>query len=309
MENTLPLHKRLNIYQKERFPLISHGIMIAAFTFSAISYSRICREVEGFISITDFLIGVFTCFCYFALLRIFDEFKDQEDDALYRTYLPVPRGLVSLQELKFLGFTIAVVQLAVIAVFQTQMLGLYVLIMFYLLLMAKEFFIPEWLKKRQLVYIVSHMMIIPLIDLYSSGLDWEISGQRVHLGIAWFMLVSFINGLVLEIGRKIRTEESEEEGVISYTKLYGRKNATWIWIGLMTATLIAVLSAMVYAEYSMYALIIIPAIYVTCIIPAISFNINPTIKKSKMIEIASGVWTVLMYLSLGAIPMIKNLLS
>jgi 4-hydroxybenzoate polyprenyltransferase len=283
--------------------------MITAFTFSAISYSRICRAAEGFIGLQDFLIGIFTCFSYFLLLRIFDEFKDQEEDALYRTYLPVPRGLVTLTELKYLGFIIAAIQLSIILLFQVEMLGLYVIIMVYLLLMAKEFFVPQWLKKRQIAYITSHMMIIPLIDLYSSGLDWEIGGHNSHFGIAWFMLVSFINGLVLEIGRKIRTKESEEEGVVSYTKLYGTNKAIWIWLGLITATLISVMGAMVYAGYGLKPMMIIPCIYVLCIAPAISFKLKPTIKKSKLIEIASGIWTVLMYLSLGAIPMIKNLIA
>ena len=101
--------------------------------------------------------------------------------------------------------------------------------MTYLLLMAKEFFVAEWLKKRQLAYIFSHMMIIPLIDLYSSGLDWKMSGHSWHLGIAWFMLVSFINGLVLKFGRKIRTKDSEEEGVVTYSKLYGIQKAVGKW--------------------------------------------------------------------------------
>ena len=100
VQNTDPFYKRIFQYQKERFPVLGHGVLISAFTFSAVSYSRICRGAEGFIPIKDFLIGIWATITLFMLVRIFDEFKDKEDDAKYRSYLPVPRGLVSLKELQ-----------------------------------------------------------------------------------------------------------------------------------------------------------------------------------------------------------------
>ena len=49
---------------------------------------------------------------FFLQLRIADEFKDYEDDARYRPYRPVPRGLVSLRELAWVGVGAAAIQLA-----------------------------------------------------------------------------------------------------------------------------------------------------------------------------------------------------
>jgi len=46
--------RRFLTYQKERFPFLAHGVMISAFTFSAVSYSRICRGEEGFIPLEIF---------------------------------------------------------------------------------------------------------------------------------------------------------------------------------------------------------------------------------------------------------------
>ena len=45
-------------------------------------------------------VGVATSFGLFFLLRLFDEFKDAEDDAKYRPYRAVPRGLVTFGELR-----------------------------------------------------------------------------------------------------------------------------------------------------------------------------------------------------------------
>lgn len=308
-QNSLPFYRRFLIYQKERFPLLVHGVMIAAFTFSAISYSRICRKEEGFISIADFLVGIFATITLFLLVRIFDEFKDREDDAKYRSYLPVPRGLISLHELKIIGWTVGLIQIAIIAIFQTQMLYLYLIVIAYLLLMAVEFFVPKWLREHQLIYITSHMLIIPLIDMYASGLDWLMDGASPHWGLAWFFAVSYMNGLVLEFGRKIRTPEAEEEGVISYTGLYGTKGGVIIWIGLLFATLCLAIGAAFYADFGRNASFVLIPFFALCATAGVTFILNPSIKKSKYIEYASALWTALMYLSLGGVPMLKILLK
>ncbi|MDQ6763693.1 MAG: hypothetical protein M3015_13830, partial [Bacteroidota bacterium] len=99
-ENSSSFFTRFYAYQKERFPFLAHGLLVASFSFSAISYSRICRGASGFVSASTFLMGIFITITLFFLVRIFDEFKDAEDDAKYRSELPVPRGLVSLHELK-----------------------------------------------------------------------------------------------------------------------------------------------------------------------------------------------------------------
>jgi len=306
--NKLSLFRRFLIYQKERFPFLAHGIMIAAFTFSAVSYSRICRGGEGFIETSDFLIGVFATVTLFFLVRIFDEFKDKEDDEKYRKYLPVPRGLISLKELKTIGWVVGILQIAVIAIFQFQMLYLYMIVIGYLILMGVEFFVPKWLKERQIIYITSHMVIIPLIDIYASGLDWLLGGDSVHWGLAWFFAVSYMNGLALEFGRKIRTPESEEVGVVSYTSLYGTKGGVVIWLLIMFVTLSLAIGASNYANYGSIAYIILIAFYALCAIPGVLFIRKPTVKLSKWIEYASAIWTALMYLSLGGIPMLKSLL-
>lgn len=308
-DNKLPFWRRFLIYQKERFPLIGNGLLISAFTFSAVSYSRICRNVEGFISWKDFAIGIFATITLFLLVRIFDEFKDREDDAKYRSYLPVPRGLVSLSELRKVGLVVGVLQIAVIAIFQLPMLWLYAMVLVYLLLMAVEFFIPNWLRKRQLAYITSHMVLIPLIDIYASGLDWLLDGASAHWGLAWFFAVSYVNGLVLEFGRKMRTPDKEEDGVVSYTGLYGLKGGPIIWVFLMAVTLSLALGASHFANYGQLAYVVFASAFVLCAAPGIWFILSPTQKGSKLMEYASALWTILMYLGLGGIPMISSWIS
>ena len=156
MNQTQPLHSRFWIYLTERFPLHSHGILIAAFSFSAIGYSRLCQQLPNFIDLKAFLVCIFNTVSLFFLLRVFDEHKDAEDDAKFRSELPVPRGLISLKELRNIGLTVFVFQLIISAVTFPKMLPLYAVVIAYLLLMGKEFFMADWLKKHQFWYVTTH---------------------------------------------------------------------------------------------------------------------------------------------------------
>ncbi|MFT5859926.1 MAG: 4-hydroxybenzoate polyprenyltransferase [Flavobacteriaceae bacterium] len=308
-EKTLPFLKRFWIYQKERFPIVMNLIAVVVFTFSAISYSRICRGVDGFVAWETYLIGCFATFTLFFLVRVFDEFKDKEEDAKFRSYLPVPRGVMSLKELRNIGIIIGIVQIAVIAYFQLNMLYLYVIVLAYLCLMGVEFFVPTYLKPRQILYITSHMFIFPLLDIYSSGLDWLLEGSSPHFGLIFFFIVSYLNGLLVEVGRKLKATADEEEGVVSYTGMWGLKGAIMVWTGLLITTLTCAILAATFAGYGTAGCIILSSLALLAMIPAIYFVRNPNKKSAKMVEATSAIWTVGMYLSLGGIPMLMNLIN
>lgn len=308
-ENNKSFLTRFYIYQKERFPLLTHGIMIAAFSFSAVSYSRICRGKENFIPLNIFLPGVFITISFFLLLRILDEFKDAEEDATYRKYLPVPRGLISLKELKAVGVVTLTLQLLVQAIFFPKMILLWMIAIVYEGLMGAEFFVPAWLKKMPMLYVISHMFIIPLVDIYASGLDWFLENTFAPAGLIFFLAVSYMNGIVVEFGRKIRPAFAEEEGVVTYSKLHGENRATLYWVIALTITLALSIAASVFAGYGLLAYTILFVLFILCCAPALLFIKNKTRKNAKMIEYASGVWTITMYLTLGGVPMLKNLFA
>ena len=74
------------------------------------------------------------------------------------------------------------------------------------------------------------MMVMPLIDFYTSGLDWIVKGVRLPTGMFLFLALTFTNGCIIEIGRKIRVPEDEEPGVETYSALWGRFRAAAVWI-------------------------------------------------------------------------------
>jgi len=291
------------IYLKERFPLNTHIPIIAIFTFSAICYSLSATNSTEFVPISRYLLVFCLTFGLFLLLRISDEFKDHEDDMKYRKYLPVPRGLITLNHLKWVGIGILLVQ-AVILLLYPSFLIIYCITLVYLALMFKEFFVEHWLKEHQLAYVFSHMMIIPLVDLVASSAHWSFEGINPPNALGWFFAVSFFNGILLEFGRKIKIPENEEEGVVSYSKLWGMRNAVKVWIGVLITTFtFAVIAAQaIDSPVWVYYLLVVFALIAFII--AIQFLLSPSQKRAKLIEVISGIWTMGMYLNLGALPFI-----
>jgi hypothetical protein len=94
--------------------------------------------------------------------------------------------------------------------------------------MSFEFGVPDWLKARPVLYLVSHMAIMPLIDLLLTGIEW-VPGGGAASGLWMFLALSFVNGCVLEIGRKLWAPENEIAGVDTYSGLWGPQRAAMIW--------------------------------------------------------------------------------
>lgn len=216
------------IYQRERFPFAAHGPLIAAFSFCAVSLSTHLRG-EHRLSTASLVVAFVTCFLFFFQLRVADEFKDFDEDALYRPYRPVPRGLVTLRELGVLFVVSAFVQFLLAVWLAPRLVILLAIAWIYLGLMCREFGMREFLKERPLAYLVSHMMIMPLVDLYATGTDWMTAGEGMPKPLSWFLAASFFNGMSLDLGRKIRSPADDEIDVQTYSSLWGRSVAVAVW--------------------------------------------------------------------------------
>jgi len=305
------------IYQKERFPLIAHGPLIAAFSASAVSYSALLRGPGELPRWESYVVAFLVSMGSFLLLRIADEFKDAEEDARWRPYRPVPRGLVTLSELRCIGIAVAVAQFVLSAwwswritgagsVFYPQLLGLLAVTWIYFGLMSKEFFAREWLKARPVVYLFSHMAIMPLVDWFATGCDWVPAGDRMPAGLFWFLAASFFNGVVIELGRKIRSPEQEEAGVETYSFLWGRPVAVASWLAAMAATLACALMAAGRIGFTAEVAWVLGVLWVGAAVLGWIFLKTIKGKLAKGIEAMAGVWTLALYLTLGVVPLVRQ---
>ncbi len=163
------LAARLWEYQAERFPVFKHGALIVAFGASAVCLSALLRgAAPSWLAIG---VAVLVLFGFFFQLRVADEHKDNEDDTKYRPERPVPRGLVTLKELRVVAIGVGVAQVGLTAWLDWRLIVPLLAVWGWLAIMTKEFFVPVWLKKRPLIYMVSHTAIMPLIDLYATACE------------------------------------------------------------------------------------------------------------------------------------------
>jgi len=290
-------------YQRERFPVFAHGLLIAIFASSAMGYTYSVQDQLTAISLPALLVAFINCFLFFLLLRIADEFKDFDDDMRYRSYRPVPRGLVSLKELGWLAVLISLIQLLLTIWISTSILTIYAIALCYFLLMSKEFFVHEWLKKHAIVYLLSHMLIMPLIALYATSFYWLKNETELPM-LLGFLLVSFVSGIVLEIGRKIRAPEMEEQGVETYSVLWGADRAAKVWCIVLVCSAFVVLYAASFIESVPVVLFVCLLIVILALINTHSFLKNKTQKTAKRFETLSGLWTLGAYGSLGLLPLV-----
>ncbi len=293
------------VYQRERFPVFAHGVIIAAFSSSAICYSVLLRSEPDHLEspqVLSLLVAFVTAFFFFLQLRIADEFKDFEEDSRYRPYRPVPRGLVKLRELAVVFALGALVQLGLALWLHPPLLVLLGVTWTYLVLMSKEFFVADWLKKRHVLYMVSHMAIVPLVDFYATACDWRLESDQPPPGLWWFVAVSYFNGIGIELGRKIRGPEEEEEGVNTYSRLWGMRIAVIVWIGAMTCSAILASCASWDIGFFVPVVVVVCLLLVAATLVSRTFLREPNAKNAKWIETFAGLWTLSLYLVLGVVP-------
>ena len=219
-----PLAARLWIYQAERFPLFKHGLLICVFSGGEAVFGATVRGAtpDG----REIAVAIVVCLLLFAQLRIADEHKDRFDDARYRPERPVPRGLVRLKELRTFAWIAAAVQVAASLWLDPRLVVVLLVVWSWMALMSVEFFVPAWLKARPVLYMLSHMAVMPLIALYAVSCGAH-SAILVTPAVGAFLAMAFLNGIVLEIARKCWAPADERRGVETYSRLWGPHTAAF----------------------------------------------------------------------------------
>ncbi len=303
------LASRLWEYQGIRFPVAGFGPLVIAFTFSSAAFSRVARGAPGFISWTLFAVGAFTALVFFFMLRVLDEHKDREIDARFRPELPVPSGLVSLRELRLVGGTLVATTLVLNWMLAPTLLWAYGVVAVWAALMTKEFFVGEWLRAHPAAYLLSHMVIMPAIDLYTTGLDWLTENAPPPSALIAFLAVTFANGILIEIGRKLRAPEGEREGVDTYTKVWGIQLAPALWIATLAASAVCAWLASRDVGTSFVTLLVLVPTAILAALPAMRFLRNPAARSAGHVEKVSQLWPLLTYLLLGIAPYMNRLVN
>ncbi len=227
--------KRFWAYLEERFP-VAQGILFLILYLTAILYGRFLSSPGELVISLEDIPGFIAFYLFFFLLRVFDEHKDYKEDCINYPNRVLQRGLITLNQLRILGLFSILIQ-AGISLTLDRGVGMvtisWLMALGWSLLMAKEFFCPDWLKPRLVLYAFSHMLIMPLLLIWAMTMG---NNELVEpLGVLLLGLMSFFCGFTFEITRKLRAPEDEIDGVDSYTKVFGAHRAPLVVLGVMLA--------------------------------------------------------------------------
>jgi 4-hydroxybenzoate polyprenyltransferase len=148
------------------------------------------------------------------------------------------------------------------------------------------------------------MLIMPLIDLFITACEWLPAASSPPTGLWLFLVLSFLNGCVLEIGRKIYAPENERTGVETYSVLLGPRKATLLW----SAVLVAAFAFLVAVGITIDAPRLVAAVgfagLAACLAAGWGFLQTPDAAAQKRLDTVSGLWVLTCYGSAGFIPLL-----
>ena len=294
------------VYQRERFPVFRHGLLIAGVCFGTLVFSMPAGERVGWSTLIRFAATFATVFLFFLQLRIADEFKDYEDDRRCRPHRPVPRGLVTLGELRVVACAGAAVQLGLALAVSPRLLLPLTVVWAYMLLMTLEFFAAAWLKRHAVIYLCTHTLILPLIYFYVSACGWLVVRVPPPLGLGWLLAFGFCSGLVVEIGRKVWAPGDEIPGVQTYSRLWGYKAATVVWATAVLAAAVFMLLAAAPGGSIAPLLGLIAALAAAGLPCTLRFTKWARHSDAARIERMSGIWTLATHIGLGLVLMVNR---
>jgi len=277
--------KKWYTYQKERFPVATYGMYIFSIVFGTFCFAVDKTYNPNWIM----LLPMFAvAFLQFLMVRIVDEFKDYEEDAKYRPYRPVPRGLVTLKELGVLGGICALLQIGITAILNLKGLIYLACVWLFFAVMSKSFFIKKILDKYILLEVTLDELLMPVLVLYLSTFVTSISVKLIP-----FLILSYLGSWIVEIARKVRCKEDEEEGVKTYTAVFGIPVATMIVV-ILEALIMIMQSIILGIKY----IIPVIALYVLINIPNILFIIKQNKKLAKTVGLLANIYLILTYISM-----------
>lgn len=302
MTPTAPPVRRAWTYLQERFPPLAHGPLVVAFAGGVACASAALRGADGpgwpAVAVASVVaVGVFF------QLRVADEWKDAEEDRLYRPERPVPRGLVTLRELLGAALAVAAVQVAVAAWLDVRLLLVLGGVWAYGALMTVEFGARDWLRQRPLATLLTHAPIVPLVDLFSVSCDVFGNGAAFPAGVGWLIGVSLFGGTVIEVGRKVWASAEEREGVDTYSAAWGRRAALAVWAAAVLGSLACGLAVLRHVDGA--GGLVVPLVALAALVVAVGLGAmwGDRLGRGRVLEAAAGVWTLGLYVVLGPIAL------
>jgi 4-hydroxybenzoate polyprenyltransferase len=189
--------------------------------------------VEDLLRLTPLAVAVLL---FFFKLRLFDEIKDIESDAVHHPERPLPRGVLRMKDIQIAILLIIIVEILLFSLYGAWALAGVVMAIGYSLVMFKEFFVREWLRSHITTYAITHTFVVFFIStsIFTALFGTPLISQNVtsYSLAGWFLFNIF------EFGRKTFARQEEKKGINSYSKTYGRFGAVLLVVAMAVASIV-----------------------------------------------------------------------
>jgi 4-hydroxybenzoate polyprenyltransferase len=228
------------ILVKERVPIVVYLLLVFGICASGITLAG-----YGFSS-TGFWISLTGLFIFFIELRLMDEIKDSDTDKQAHPERPIPRGAISVPEVrKLVHIGICVMFVWIVVTFLTcgVVAGIcYLVITGWLILMYFEFFIGKLLSDHPFFYALSHQVIMIPLALYPV---LSVDSTMLSSPSAWALGVIMLGGFFsYEVARKL--DPNAHEALKTYLSFYGKGQTALIIMVFVTIAGFAALKLGIY---------------------------------------------------------------
>ena len=199
--------KKWNSFFKERFNLIQIIPMVVVFVWA---HFNLLNSVLDW----KFLFLVLITVLFFLKLRLYDEIKDFKSDIKIHPERPLPSGRFKINEFKIIIFLIIFLEILFFSFFGLRQLFWILIVILYSLLMYKEFFVSNWIRKFLTFYAVTHTFIVFLFSLSI----FIVLNQNLNKEMFFFSISSWFIFSLFEFGRKTFAKREEKKDIDSYSK-------------------------------------------------------------------------------------------
>ncbi len=221
---------RIILWSIERFPLVQ---IITAF----LTFTIVCISLAG-VNFSVIARGTWIVLSLLLLLRVLDEHKDFVSDSVAHPERLLQKGVLSLNDLKWLASFFCIVSLLLVLSFEVNLPIVFSLcaLIAWIYLMYKEFFLKEWLSQKLFLYSVSHLFVSPFIIYFCACLVGTQNSQTIF----YTMAVSFFSAFSYEVARKIKGKNEVNLLESNYVNSYGMLGPLILFV---TVSILAVYSS------------------------------------------------------------------
>ncbi len=270
----------------ERFDPISHVLMISLFIAGHIVL------VKNDLS-SNFVFIFLGTTIFFFKLRCFDEVKDLDLDMKINPTRPLPRGLLSVFDMKDAIILCLVFENAIFYSIGLNAGVAMSIASVYSLIMYKEFFLGDWFRDKLTSYATAHTLVTILLSL---SVFSALANKPLYLldkELYFFSIISWLLFNIFELGRKTFLQSEERDQVESYSKVWGKGGA--VILVLVHACIAEVILALGVGLTSFFAKIYFTSSFAIFTLIGVFFLFKKTGKSGALFRGYSSFYIILIY--------------